>query len=367
MIKIKRALAFVTFFVVFLSIYGGMNYFVYTQLADYFKLTGGIRLLIQLIFWFSASSYVFARFLKKFKYTFIISYLGSIWMGLLSISLFVLIIKEALLYILSDYNHEINTIAIVLIPILTIISIAIVLKGPKLKTVEIKYNKTIKEDISIVHLSDIHLGLLTSMGWVEALVKRVNSLKPDLILITGDMVDDEYDKVKKFAPLFKSFDSKLGTYAVSGNHEVYAGFPGFKKFCDEASIEIIDNKRVELDNVTLVGVDDSSNRRAVAPKVELSDLLTDSDPTKLRIFLSHQPVKFREAVDKGIDLQLSGHTHRGQIPPLNFIVALIYKYSYGIYKYKNSYIYTTSGTGTWGPPMRLFSTSELVKIRVSQG
>ncbi|WP_192929598.1 metallophosphoesterase [Alkaliphilus serpentinus] len=363
---LKRIMAFTIFFVIFFSIYGGMNYFVYTQLMNQFTLGGFIKLLIQLIFWLGGVSYVLGRLIRKFKYGFIVSYFGSIWMGILSISLFVLMIKEVLLYIINGYDYQINTIAFTLIPILSLVSITIAKKGPILKTIEIKYQKTMKNQLRIIHLSDIHLGLLTSKKWVNELVESCNGLEADLILITGDMVDDEYEKIKKFAPILKTLKAKVGVYAVSGNHEIYSGYEGFKRFCGDANIEVIDNKRIELEDITLIGVDDSSNRRGANANHQLKDLLTDSDSAKLHILLSHQPVKFREAVEAGIDLQLSGHTHRGQIPPLNFIVAIIFKYSYGVYRYKNSYIYTTSGTGTWGPPMRLFSNSELVKIEISQ-
>jgi len=108
---LKRAIGISIFFLLFISIYGGMNYFVYSQIVSYFEFQGTVKLLLQLVFWIVGASYMLTRILKKFKYTFVFSYIGSVWMGLLSISVFVLIIKMILLYIINDYHHQINTTA----------------------------------------------------------------------------------------------------------------------------------------------------------------------------------------------------------------------------------------------------------------
>ncbi|SCY72343.1 metallophosphoesterase [Alkaliphilus peptidifermentans] len=362
---LKKLILFFMFFVIFISIYGGMNYYVYLHLVNYFTITGNVRLLLQLVFWFAGSSYVLGKLIKKGRFIPWISYLGAAWMGCLSIAVFVLFINDVFAFVLPKYTQLIINTAMLTIPILVALSILNVLRGPVIKEVEVKASKNLVGELKIIHLSDIHLGMLTSTNWVKGIVEKVNNLEADIIVITGDMVDDEYKRVEEFIPIMRELKSKYGVYAVSGNHEIYAGLDNFNMFCKEANIEVLDNKGIILDGVNLIGVDDLYGRRNTTNPVKIEDILSDYDLNGYNILLSHQPVNFKRAVEKGIDLQLSGHTHKGQIPPLNFFVPIVYRYAYGLYQYRKSFIYTSSGTGTWGPPMRLFSSSEIVNLKLS--
>ena len=157
---------------------------------------------------------------------------------------------------------------------------------------------------------------------------------------------------------------KHGTgYACTGNHEYYAGVDEFLKMAEESNIRVLLNEHVVIaDTIVLAGVNDSSEKRMSGPGDDLEKALAGADLNKPVVLLSHQPDVFKQAHKAGVNLQLSGHTHAGQIPPMDLIVQLYFKYTYGLYREGTSYIYTTCGTGTWGPPMRLFSRSEIVKI-----
>ena len=216
---------------------------------------------------------------------------------------------------------------------------------------------------TIVQLSDIHLNLLRSEKWLSQIVDKTNNLKPDIIVITGDLIDSELGEVKRFSSILKNLKSKYGVYAVAGNHEFYARYEKFLALAKESNIIILKNEKVTVAGaIELAGIDDETGKRFSQSGSNLEKVLKDCDFRKPVILLSHQPDVFDEAVKFGVDLQLSGHTHAGQIPPMDLIVQFYFKYPYGLYRKNSSYIYTTSGTGTWGPPMRLFTRDEIVKI-----
>lgn len=215
----------------------------------------------------------------------------------------------------------------------------------------------------IVHLSDLHLGTISKEKWLEQVVEKVNSLEPDLIVITGDLIDSDINGVEKLVDPLKKLNSRYGVFSVTGNHEFYAGLDRFYELAKKTGIKILKNEKYVLnEHLEIVGIDDDTNRRFKRENYNPDELFKKIESQKFTIFLSHKPKYFESAVSAGVDLQLSGHTHAGQIPPMDLIVYLTFKYPYGLYKLRDSYLYTTSGTSVWGPPMRLFSFSEIVKI-----
>ncbi len=215
----------------------------------------------------------------------------------------------------------------------------------------------------IVQLSDIHLGITPRESWLEKVVEKVNSIEPDLIVITGDLIDSDINGIGKLPEILKRLKSRYGVFAVSGNHEFYAGVERFYELGEKTGFKILKNEKFVVDeNLEIIGIEDDTNRRFERGDFNPDELFRKIEKNRFTIFLSHKPKYFENAVDAGVDLQLSGHTHAGQIPPMDLIIFLTFKYPYGLYRFKDSYLYTTSGTGVWGPPMRLFSSSEIVKI-----
>lgn len=361
----KKALKFALFFTIFSGIYGGMNYYVYRSVLQPYSISGLPLLGIRLLFWFLGSAYLINQFIKRKIHLPLLSYLGATWMGVLSIALTVYLLKDILIFILPVYQGAFNRWSLAFIILLTFLSTINVLRGPKVKHIQIQHKKLEREPLSLVLLSDVHLGMMTSEKWLGEVVDQVNGLKADFIVITGDLVDDSFEVVKRFVPIIKKMNSKYGTYAVAGNHEHYQGIEHFEKFLKASDITLLNNESLTLaEKINLIGLDDEAvTGGSLVHSTEL--VLQKCDPALFNVLLVHQPVGFPEAAKNGVDLQLSGHTHRGQIPPLNFLVHLVYKYAYGLSQIDDSYIYTTSGTGTWGPPMRLFSSSEIVKIQIN--
>ena len=361
---IKRIAGFSIVFIVALAAFGGMNYYVYLNIARGFQLTGGGLAVLRVLFVFLTLSYPISQFMRRIRPLPLLYHLGALWMGILSISIAVFLVKD-LGSMLLPQRENLEQLAMGVIFVLTIFSVGKAYSGPILKTVRIA-NSKLKTPLNIVHLSDLHLNVMTSPKWLERVIDQVNKLEADIIVITGDMVDDTFSNVGKLAPAMRRLDAKMGIYAVTGNHENYMGLDHFRKFCDSADIMVADNKLVAVtDNINMLGLDDKMVKAGGSIEETTRDLLASGNGDSYNIMLIHQPVGFQKAAKLGIDLQLSGHTHKGQVLPFNFFINFFYRYSYGLYTLGNSHIYTSSGTGTWGPPMRLGSNSEIVRIQVN--
>jgi len=361
---VKRIAGFSIFFIVFLAVYGGMNYYVYLNVVRGFQISGGGLLLLKFFFVFLASAYPISQFLKRKRPVPVLYHLGALWMGVMSISISVFLVKDILSWVLPQ-NIKGEQFSMALIFILTSYALAKALKGPGIKTVKIQHKK-LDESLNIVHLSDLHLNTMTSPKWLARVIHEVNNLEADIVVITGDMVDDSFTNVEAFAPVMGKLKAKHGVYAITGNHEYYMGIEHFHKFCSMADITMADNKFISItDNINLLGLDDKIAKAEGGIAEKTQELLSTSNADSYNILLVHQPVGFQKTAKLGIDLQLSGHTHRGQFFPFNLLVPLFYRYSYGLHAIGKSHIYTSSGTGTWGPPMRLCSSSEIVKILVN--
>ena len=216
---------------------------------------------------------------------------------------------------------------------------------------------------TLVHLSDLHLGPLTSVDRLRGIVDRVNGPSPDLVVITGDLIDPDIDQEATFCRCLEAIKARHGVLAVAGNHDYQAGYERFLRVARCSNITVLQNeRRLIAGAIQVAGVDEAAGRSFAEGGPDLAKALAGSDPDRPVILLAHQPDGFDRAVRKGIDLQLSGHSHAGQIPPLDGLVWLISPYSYGLVAKGRSQIYTSCGTGTSGPPMRLFSRNEIVRF-----
>lgn len=352
-----------------MSIYGGMNYYVFRSITRGFIITGLNKKMVAAFFIAMASTFIVSQFLRSKIDVYVLFFIGALWLGILSISISILFIKDIAVYFFPHMRRLTTLISLLLILFGTGISIFNVLKGPVVKNVDIRLKDypTASEALTVVHLSDIHLGMMTSRAWLDSVINTVNQLEADIIVITGDIIDDDYHHVEKFIPQMKGLKSRYGVYAVSGNHEVYRGIDSFHEFTKATNIIAVDSELQVIENkANIMGLEDyyAGRNNRIDFKQKLESLISQGISDNINILLFHQPEYFEEAAGLGIDLQLSGHTHGGQIPPLNFLIPLRYKYGKGLYSYMDSFIYTSTGTGTWGPPMRIFSSSEIVKITI---
>jgi len=219
---------------------------------------------------------------------------------------------------------------------------------------------------TIVQLSDVHLGHIYGRGFLQRLVSQVNALHPELILITGDLFDGmDGDLDALIAPL-KGLRTARGVFFITGNHETYLGLDRALAVVRQTHIRILDNEAVNLEGLQIVGLSYPVRRTSGGAMGKLANAtalitgLADFDKTKPSILMYHAPVNLDQARAAGINLQLSGHTHKGQIWPFGYFTRLIYgKYHYGLHAIGNFQIYTTNGVGSWGPPMRTSNTPEI--------
>ena len=236
-------------------------------------------------------------------------------------------------------------------------------------TVRMATPKFAAEDapLRIVQISDLHLGLLTRESQIRRLVAEIEALHPDLVVSTGDLIDMQPDHVDRFADLLGELRPRLGKFAINGNHEHFAGIAGAEAYAARAGFRVLSATGVTLENkITIVGVDDSTPSHGGTHPGEAEILAAFPDDTFL-LLLKHQPVIDPAAAGR-FDLQLSGHIHGGQIFPFHLLTRFAYRVAPGLTRAgTGGWLYTSRGTGTWGPPLRVLAPAELTVIELLAG
>ncbi|ABF92627.1 metallophosphoesterase [Myxococcus xanthus DK 1622] len=223
------------------------------------------------------------------------------------------------------------------------------------------------DGLSIVQLTDIHVGHFIQRRYMDALVQQANSLRPDLFAITGDLVDGDVASLGGHVSALAALKSRYGSYFVTGNHDYYSGDEEWSAFLESLGISVLRNRHVPIGDkgasFDLVGVDDwSGGRRRNKKGYDLELALAGRDSDRAAVLLAHQPANFKVAAECGVDLQISGHTHGGQLMPMTMLIGLAWEHSAGLYAHGDSNIFVSRGCGFWGPPMRVGSPPELVKL-----
>lgn len=229
--------------------------------------------------------------------------------------------------------------------------------------ISIEKNMCENKPLRIVAISDLHLGYNIGADELQEWIGLINAENPDIVLIAGDIIDSSLRPVNNanLAKYFKEVKSKYGIYSILGNHEYLSGVSGSEKFFKEAGINLLKDQSVLIDSCFyIVGRDDKSN----PSRKPLEELTINLDKSKPIILLDHQPYNLEEAEANGIDLQFSGHTHRGQVWPISLITDYIYEDSYGYLKKGNTNVYVSSGIGLWGGKFRIGTQSEYVVIEM---
>jgi predicted MPP superfamily phosphohydrolase len=236
-------------------------------------------------------------------------------------------------------------------------------------TVEVPLPKLPKalDGFSIVQLSDLHTGMTIDHAFVQRVVDRANALKPDLIALTGDLVDGTVENLRADIAPLADLRAPHGVFAVTGNHEYYAGVDAWIAEITRLGARYLRNERVSIGtgaaSFELAGVDDYSAKDFPGHGEDLAAATANRDPNRALVLLAHQPRQVRNAAKHGVDLQLSGHTHGGQIWPWHYLVKLQQGgLLAGKYEHRGTQLYVTRGCGYWGPPVRLLAPLEITRV-----
>lgn len=356
---------YLIFLVIVLSVYAAMHWFVYWRIATGLSLSSGQRLVLKLVLLAAALSFIAGEFISRLLSSRTLLCVGSIWLGILAIALTVFLLELLLALLLPQQRRMLVLTALALVSLISAFSLVNAALDPVVreKRVPLRNLPTEWSGFSIVQLSDLHVGNLTSMRRLRRIVAKTNALKPDLICVTGDTLDGEVGRDGKYCAVLGGLRARHGVIAVTGNHEFYAGIDKFTELARCSNWRVLRNESWVIDGrLAVIGLDDDTAARMKLPAPDLAAALSGLKPEMPKLLLYHQPKHFSEAVQRGIALQLSGHTHAGQIPPMDLLVHLIYKYPAGLYRLSDSFIHTSAGTSTWGPPMRFLSRSEIVKL-----
>jgi predicted MPP superfamily phosphohydrolase len=217
---------------------------------------------------------------------------------------------------------------------------------------------------TIVQLTDLHIGPTIGRSFLDEIVPRVNALEPDIVAITGDLVDGSVAELRDQVAPIAQLKAKRGIFFVTGNHEYYSGAEEWVAELSRLGVKVLRNERVALaEGLELAGIDDYNARgmaRGHGP--DLPRALEGRDPTRALVLLAHQPRAIDEAARLGVGLQLSGHTHGGQIWPWGYLVRLQSPYVAGLFRVGGAQLYVSKGTGYWGPPMRLAAPAEITRV-----
>jgi hypothetical protein len=213
------------------------------------------------------------------------------------------------------------------------------------------------------------VGPTIGRAFVEEVVRATNALEPDMIVITGDLVDGSVEQLgDQVAPL-QGLRAKDGVFFVTGNHEYYSGADEWIAHLATLGIRVLRNERVDVRGLfDLAGVDDASAARMLSHhKQDVPGAMAGRDTSKAVVLLAHQPKAAHDAARAGVDLQISGHVHAGQMIPFNWLARLDQPFISGLHRLEATWVYVSSGTGYWGPPMRVGSGAELTRIELVSG
>ena len=217
--------------------------------------------------------------------------------------------------------------------------------------------------LRVVQISDVHIGLIVGEDRIRRMLEEVRKTKPDILVSTGDLVDGQMDALSGFADLLKEINPRYGKFAITGNHEFYAGLDHALNFTEKAGFKMLRGEKIDVAGIIIAGVDDRQGKAFGLFKGDgEQELLSGVDYKRFVLLLKHRPLVDRGALGL-FDLQLSGHVHKGQIFPFSIITGLYYPTQAGFANLpQGSELYVSRGTGTWGPPIRFLSPPEVTVI-----
>ncbi|HCY75888.1 MAG TPA: metallophosphoesterase [Ignavibacteriales bacterium] len=374
------------FFIIFLTVYTAVNSYVFIRGWQVISSYPILKPVYAVLFIIIAYGYVIAKVLYKYlsplAYDIILG-VGAIWFAFLAYFILSLLFID-IIRLLNSWFHFFPSVItnnyesakrITAIIVIALVGLIVFLGNLNKRNIEIRNLEiTIPkgdsklDELNIVMASDIHLSPIDGERLLVRIVDKINSLNPDIILLAGDIVDDKAEVLDErgIGEAFRKLKSKYGVYSINGNHEFINEVESCVRYAEKFGIKFLRDNYTMIDNgFYLIGREDSSMPQFIGKQRKSLEEIVKNIPVNYpKILLDHTPFKLEQAQQNNIDLQLSGHTHHGQIWPANLITKMIYEISWGYKKKGNTHYYVSSGAGTWGPPVRTGSSSEIVNIKV---
>lgn len=299
----------------------------------------------------------------------VLEWLGAAWMGTLFLLVVALLLAELLTlggFAGATWTAGIRTTLVVIALIGAVAALIGGVRPPRVVDVEVDVASLRQslDGITVVQLSDLHLGSLLGPRFLSHVIDQVEALEPDVVVVTGDLFDSEADSVERLLPELKRLRAPHGVFAVIGNHEYYVGMGRCVHLMEEAGFQVLDNQWVEaLPGLVVAGVpDDRGARQTGHPGADLGRALDGVPAGSTVVLLQHAPQDEAAAAAAGVDLMLNGHTHGGQIWPFHILVRAAYPHLAGVFHVGDMTQVVSRGTGRWGPPMRLFAPAEVIRV-----
>jgi uncharacterized protein len=372
------------FFSIVLIIYSLVNFYLYYKVYRAVPVLQSNRLLFAVAFSLLAVLFIFAKILESRHssvVTDILNIIGGFWLAFMLYGFLFFLLSDIILLILRVPGilkgenillyRKWSFIFISSASALLIIGGFINAIIPVTREYNITVNKSAGpvKTLRIAAVSDIHLGSIIRKRSLKKMSQLIKDMKPDLVLLLGDIVDGEIGPVLR-GDLLQYFtwpECTDGLYAITGNHEFIGGAARTIPYIESKGIRVLKDEMVTLDGgIQLIGrIDRDSYRFYRKERLPLGELMKNADTTKPIILLDHQPFHLNETAKYAIDLELSGHTHNGQMWPLNYVTRMIYELSYGYLKKNNTNFIVSSGYGLWGPRVRSGSRSEVLMINLT--
>ncbi len=298
-----------------------------------------------------------------------LEYAGALWMGTVFLLFAALLVADVVTLwglVLRQWAPNVRTAAAALALAAAAVAWVGALRAPRVVEVEARLPglPAVADGLKLAHVSDVHLGTILGRGRLETVIGIVDALAPDLVAITGDLIDGDAGVVEELLPELRTLRAPRGVYAVLGNHEYYAGRERSRRLLADAGYRVLDNAAVELvAGLWVAGIPDArGSAQTGAPEADLERALAEVPAGAPVVLLQHSPEEEGRAAAAGVDLMLNGHTHGGQIWPFHYLVRRAYPNLAGVFRVGEMTQVVSRGAGQWGPPMRLFAPSDIVLV-----
>jgi predicted MPP superfamily phosphohydrolase len=382
-----RSVQFLIFFGIVISIHLLVNFYIFSRGLRTFEPGNPLRTTYIIGFWFLALSYIIGRVLERYYLSSLsdfFTWTGSFWLAVM-LYLFLIVVSIDILRLanhLFPFFDKILSVSIIQKPWFITIGVGcfvflLIAFGhinalfPRKHafTIDLENKVSNQKQLKITVVSDIHLGTIVSKNRIRRIVEQINETNADLILLAGDIVDEDLAPVirENLGATLTHLYAPLGVYGITGNHEFIGGVEPAVKYLEAHGINMLRDTMIEIvDNVYIVGREDiQGNRFGGKTRKPLEEIIASKKEKSTIIMLDHQPAAINEAVKNEIDLMLSGHTHHGQMWPLSYITKAVYQVSWGHKKFDKTNVYVSSGIGSWGPPVRIGNRPEIVTITLN--